>query len=70
MITVYPRWRQVLSVWGVACVLTLFVGSACGDTTGPPNTPQPDETDEHKGPPEPEGQGFLLVPPGSQGFLV
>lgn len=70
MATVHSRWRRVLLICGAALALTAVVASACGDVTGPPTTEQPDDSTNTEGPKGPEGQGFLLQPPGSQGFLV
>ncbi len=70
MVTVHSRWRRVLLICGAAFALTLVVASACGDVSGPPSTQQPDDSTDTAKPEGPEGQGFLLKPPGSQGFLV
>jgi len=71
MATVNQRLRRGLFLFGAACVLTLFVASACGSPTGPPNTPQPDDTTNEKTPPGPgEKQGFLLLPSEDLALLV
>jgi len=64
------RWLRALFAWGAAIALTLSVASACGGPTGPPNAPPPDEPEKDDLPPGPEKEGFLVLPPGSQGFLV
>ncbi|UCG85582.1 MAG: hypothetical protein JSW71_16870 [Gemmatimonadota bacterium] len=69
MATDHSRRRWGRFIWGAAFVLALFVAGACADATGPPNVPDPDEPEKGK-PKEPEGQGFLVLPSGSQGFLV
>jgi hypothetical protein len=72
MTTVQPprRWWRALFIRGAAIALTLSVAIGCGSPTGPPNTPNPDETEKGPEPKDPEGQGFLVLPSESQGFLV
>jgi hypothetical protein len=70
MATVKQRLRRGLVLFGATCVLTLFVASACGSPTGPPNTPQPDDTTDEKTPPGPEKEGFLLLPSEDLALLV
>jgi hypothetical protein len=70
MATVHWQWGRIMFIWVAAFALTLFVASACDDVTGPPNTPLPDDTTGTANPKDPQGQGFLLQSPGSQGLLV